>query len=94
MRENIFRHAQSNDNLVKYENEEITIMNLATKTSEEWNVEFTVKFSQLRRDSVSNFGSTPISETVGSHLKSSPETAASVLNKLKLSVQHGSVTRT
>ena len=32
MRENILRHAQSKDNLVQYENEEITIMNLATKS--------------------------------------------------------------
>ena len=31
-RENIFRHAQSKDNLVQYENEEITITNLATKS--------------------------------------------------------------
>ena len=31
-RENIFRHAQSKDNLVQYENEEIMIMNLATKS--------------------------------------------------------------
>ena len=31
-RENIFRHAQSKDNLVQYENEEITISNLATKS--------------------------------------------------------------
>ena len=39
MRENIFRYAQSKDNLVQYENEEITITNLATKVRkcEEWN---------------------------------------------------------
>ena len=31
MLENVFRHAQSEDNLVLYENEEIRIKNLVTK---------------------------------------------------------------